>query len=261
MPICLPALTQRLCHSLMALLALRALQASYLTGPSIGNVLNFLVVEETCSEMKKRRLGNREVGFDSALESISGSTNLVKFSFDEIKKVTRNFSSDYIIGRGGYGNMYKEVLVDGSEVALKRFNNCSTAGDTSFTHEVEAWSLVHDGRALDVIEDDMPNKGPSQVLEKYVLVAVLCSHPQLYARPTMDQAVKMLETDMSIPSTLEQPIPLVAELNDIERSMSTSGSGMPMSPRGYSSYTYESDRPLELEGERQTSGSRVEKLS
>ncbi|KAH7517161.1 hypothetical protein FEM48_Zijuj09G0033000 [Ziziphus jujuba var. spinosa] len=261
------------------------------------------------SEMRKRRLGSREVEFGSALESISGSTNLVKFSFDEIRKATRNFSRDYIIGRGGYGNVYKGVLADGSEVALKRFKNCSAAGDASFAHEVEVIAsvrhvnlvalrgyciattpmeghqriivcdlmkngslhdhvfgyqekkLMRDGRALDVIEDDMPDKGPPQVLEKYVLVAVLCSHPQLYARPTMDQAVKMLETDMSLPSIPERPIPLVAELSDIERSVSTSGSGTLVSPRGYSSYTYESDRPLELKEESQTSGSRVEELS
>ncbi|KAH7510463.1 hypothetical protein FEM48_ZijujUnG0129600 [Ziziphus jujuba var. spinosa] len=124
-----------------------------------------------------------------------------------------------------------------------------------------AWSLVRDGRALDVIEDDMPNKSPPQVLEKYVLVAILCSHPQLYARPTMDQAVKMLETDMSIPSTPERPIPLVAKLSDIESSVSTSSSGTLVSPRGYSSYTYESDHSLELKEERRTLGSQVEELS
>ncbi|KAH7529215.1 hypothetical protein FEM48_Zijuj05G0160900 [Ziziphus jujuba var. spinosa] len=124
-----------------------------------------------------------------------------------------------------------------------------------------AWSLVRDGRALDVIEDDMPDKSPPQVLEKYVLVAILCSHPQLYARPTMDQAMKMLETDMSIPSTPKWQIPLVAKLSDIERSVSTSGSGTVVSPRGYSSYTYESDRSLELKEESRTLGSQVEELS
>ncbi|PRQ26214.1 putative non-specific serine/threonine protein kinase [Rosa chinensis] len=76
--------------------------------------------------------------------------------------------------------------------------------------------MVREGRALDVIED-MPEKDPPEVLEKYVLVAVLCSHPQLYARPTMDQVVKMLETDLSVPSIPERPIPLVAEIDDIER--------------------------------------------
>ncbi|CAN0915264.1 Probable LRR receptor-like serine/threonine-protein kinase RKF3, partial [Linum grandiflorum] len=67
---------------------------------------------------------------------------LVKFKFDKIKKATRNFSRDNIIGKGGYGNVFKGRLMDGSEVAVKRFKNCSAAGDASFAHEVEVISSV-----------------------------------------------------------------------------------------------------------------------
>ena len=98
------------------------------------------------SKRKKRkdRIRNLEMGSlgGSGLDSISESTNLVKFTFDEIKNATRNFSRDNIIGRGGYGNVYKGYLLDGSEVALKRFKNCSAAGDVSFTHEVEVIASV-----------------------------------------------------------------------------------------------------------------------
>ncbi|KAE8010137.1 hypothetical protein FH972_006528 [Carpinus fangiana] len=50
-----------------------------------------------------------------------------------------------------------------------------------------AWSLMQEGRALDVTEEDMPEWGSNQVMEHHVVVAVLCSHPILHARPTMDQ--------------------------------------------------------------------------
>ncbi|CDP03584.1 unnamed protein product [Coffea canephora] len=351
----------------------------------------------------------------SGLDSISGSTNLVRFTLDEIKAATNNFSRENIIGRGGYGNVYKGVLPDGSEAALKRFKNCSAFGDATFTHEVEviasirhvnlvtlrgycvatapyeghqriivcdlimngslhdhlfglnanklswptrqrialgtakglaylhygaqpaiihrdikasnilldetfepkvadfglakftpegmthlstrvagtmgyvapeyalygqltersdvysfgvvllellsgkkaiiatndgqpvvvtdwAWSLVRNGRALDVIEDGMPEIGPPEVLEKYVLIAVLCSHPQLYARPTMDQVLKMLETDdVPVPSVPERPIPLTADIDDIQRSASSSGSGHLSTANGYQPYTLEKE--------------------
>ena len=70
-----------------------------------------------------------------------------------------------------------------------------------------------------------------------MLVAVLCSHPELYARPTMDQVVKMLDMDLPVPSIPERPIPLIADIDDIERSMSSSGSGNLSTPRGYQPYS------------------------
>lgn len=84
-----------------------------------------------------------------------------------------------------------------------------------------AWSLVRKGRALDVIEEGMEELGPKEVLEKYVLVAVLCSHPQLHARPTMDEILKILETDVAVPTIPDRPIPLTSSRDDIERSMSS----------------------------------------
>uniref|UniRef100_F6HU00 Protein kinase domain-containing protein n=1 Tax=Vitis vinifera TaxID=29760 RepID=F6HU00_VITVI len=47
-----------------------------------------------------------------------------------------NFSWQNKIGNGLYGNVYNGILPDGSEVALKRFKNCTAAGDATFTHEV-----------------------------------------------------------------------------------------------------------------------------
>lgn len=104
-----------------------------------------------------------------------------------------------------------------------------------------AWSLVRKGRALDVIEEGMTELGPEEMLEKYIMVAVLSSHPQLHARPTMDQIVKILETDLPVPSIPERPIPLIANIDDIERSASSSGSGHLSSSAGYQSFPFGSD--------------------
>ncbi|XP_074573107.1 putative LRR receptor-like serine/threonine-protein kinase RKF3 [Curcuma longa] len=347
-----------------------------------------------------------------ALESISASTTLIKFTYEDIQLATRNFSRDNIIGRGGYGNVYKGVLADGTEVALKRFKNCSASGDASFAHEVEviasvrhvnllalrgyciattqmeghqriivcdlmqngslhdhlfateghrhrlswplrqkvavgtarglaylhtgaqpsiihrdikasnilldenfepkvadfglakftpegtshvstkvagtlgyvapeyalygqlseksdvfsfgvlllellsgkkafgsrsdgqafvvndwAWSLARRGRALDVIEEGMDELGPKEVLEKYVHVAVLCTHPQYQARPSMDQILKILETDLAVPAT-DRPFPI---LSDTENTESSSESALLSSSAGYQSFTFGKD--------------------
>ncbi|KDP21526.1 hypothetical protein JCGZ_21997 [Jatropha curcas] len=386
--------------------------------------------------LRKKKNGERISGRDAmsfGLESIKESTTLVEYNFDEIRKATKNFSRVYIIGRGGYGNVYKGELPDGSQVALKRFKNLSAAGDASFIHELEviasvrhvnlvalrgyctattpfeghqriivcdlmtngslhdhlfgsakrklswpirqkialgtarglaylhygaqpaiihrdikasnilldesfeakvadfglakftpegathlstrvagtmgyvapeyalygqltersdvysfgvvllellsgkkaltmsdntqpalvtdwAWSLVKKGRTLDVIEDGMPELGPQEMLEKYALIAVLCSHPQLYARPTMDQVVKMLETEQSIPAIPDRPIPLIADMDDIEKSVSSSFSGQLSSSAGYQPYTLESGHPSSHKEERSSSDSRPVEL-
>ncbi|GFQ02350.1 probable LRR receptor-like serine/threonine-protein kinase rkf3 [Phtheirospermum japonicum] len=373
---------------------------------------NRLFIQQSLNKMRN------DTNASSGLDSLSASTTLIRFTFDEIKTATKNFSRINIIGKGGYGNVYKGSLPDGSELALKRFKNCSASGDASFTHEVEviasvrhvnlvalrgyctattpleghqriivcdlmkngsvhdhlfglvdnklswptrqrialgtarglaylhygaqpaiihrdikasnilldetfepkladfglakftpegmthlstrvagtmgyvapeyalygqltersdvysfgvvlleilsgkkaltavndgqpalvtdwAWSLVRKGRAMDVIEENMPDLGPLEVVEKYVLVAVLCSHPQLYARPTMDQVVKMLDMDVPVPSIPERPISLIANMDDIERSVSSSGSGSLSTPSGYQAYAYEQEVHIE----------------
>ncbi|GAB2285774.1 hypothetical protein Dimus_020211 [Dionaea muscipula] len=58
-----------------------------------------------------------------------GSTNL---SMDEIRKATKDFSAENVIGEGGFGTVYKGQLRDGSLVAIKRakkdqYFNCRTA--------------------------------------------------------------------------------------------------------------------------------------
>ncbi|KAI3927801.1 hypothetical protein MKW98_023402 [Papaver atlanticum] len=362
----------------------------------IGGLL-FLFLRHKKLKRKKKRVKIMTRAF-SGLESIGHSTTLVRYTFDEIKRATRNFHRDNIVGKGGYGNVYKGVLPDGTEIALKRFKNCSASGDPSFTHEVEviasvrhvnllalrgyctattpyeghqriivcdlmrngslhdhlfgsvqkklswairqkvalgmarglaylhygaqpsiihrdikagnilldedfdakvadfglakfapegvthlstrvagtlgyvapeyalygqltersdvysfgvlllellsgkkaltsttdnqtllltdwAWSQVRRGRALNVIEEGMPELGSPEIMEKYVLLGVLCSHPQLYARPTMDQIVKIMETNLPVPAIPDRPISIVAEISDIERSVSSSGSG------------------------------------
>ncbi|KAK7396343.1 hypothetical protein VNO78_17273 [Psophocarpus tetragonolobus] len=384
---------------------------------------------------KKRKELSAAGTTDIGLDSMNQSTTLIRFAFDDVKKATRNFHRDNIIGSGGYGNVYKGMLLDGSPVAFKRFKNCSVAGDASFTHEVEviasvrhvnlvtlrgyctattnleghqriivtdlmengslydhlfgsakknlswpirqkialgtarglaylhygaqpsiihrdikasnilldhkfeakvadfglakfnpegmthmstrvagtmgyvapeyalygqltersdvfsfgvvllellsgkkalqtnddgqpsaltdfAWSLVRNGSALDVVQDGIPEPGPPQVLEKYVLVAVLCSHPQLYARPTMDQVVKMLETDESVPSPslMERPIPFISGRIDIEKS-ALSNSGQLCSPTGYQAYTLQARRKSNSKEEEQEGSSVAETVT
>ncbi|KAG0470174.1 hypothetical protein HPP92_016874 [Vanilla planifolia] len=44
-------------------------------------------------------------------DQIGASTTLIKFVFDDIRAATGNFSRENIIGQGGFGNVYKGVIV------------------------------------------------------------------------------------------------------------------------------------------------------
>ncbi|XP_059652569.1 probable LRR receptor-like serine/threonine-protein kinase RKF3 [Cornus florida] len=348
---------------------------------------------------KKEHVHRSAISSASALGLISKSIMLVKFTIQEMKEATRNFSRGNLIGKGGYGNVYRGILEDGSEVALKRFKNSSISGDAVFTHEVEviasvrhvnlvafrgyctamdpleghqriivcdlmhngslydhlfgsqearlswpirrkialgtarglaylhnaaqpaiihrdvkasnilldetfepkladfglakftpdglshlstkvagtlgyvapeyalygqltersdvfsfgvvllellsgknavlsfdggqaqlltdwAWSQVREGRVMDVIEKGIHELGLPEVMENYVLIAVLSTHPQLYVRPTMEQIVKILESNHAmVPQTPDCPLSFIAEISDIERSLTCTRSG------------------------------------
>ncbi|CAI9096354.1 OLC1v1032474C1 [Oldenlandia corymbosa var. corymbosa] len=69
--------------------------------------------------------------------------NLRRFQFRELQVATNNFSSKNILGKGGFGNVYKGHLQDGSIVAVKRLKDGSAlSGDTQFQTEVEMISLA-----------------------------------------------------------------------------------------------------------------------
>ncbi|CAL9111042.1 unnamed protein product [Musa textilis] len=69
--------------------------------------------------------------------------NLKKFRFRELQAATDNFSSKNILGKGGFGIVYRGHLTDGTMVAVKRLKDGSTAsGDIQFQREVEMISLA-----------------------------------------------------------------------------------------------------------------------
>lgn len=58
------------------------------------------------------------------------------FGFDTIRVATDNFSDANKLGRGGFGTVYKGVLADGQEIAVKRLSMHSGQGDGEFKTEV-----------------------------------------------------------------------------------------------------------------------------
>ncbi|XP_062207678.1 probable receptor-like protein kinase At1g11050 [Phragmites australis] len=73
-----------------------------------------------------------------------------------------------------------------------------------------AWTLVKAGRAREVLAKALREEHSTSVvaLERFVLVGILCEHVTVACRPTMPEALRMLEGDMDVPDLPDRPQPL-----------------------------------------------------
>ncbi|KAG6528093.1 hypothetical protein ZIOFF_010242 [Zingiber officinale] len=68
--------------------------------------------------------------------------HLKLYLFKELRTATNNFNSKNILGKGGYGIVYKGCLRDGTIVAVKRLRDYNSIGGLQFQTEVEMISLA-----------------------------------------------------------------------------------------------------------------------
>lgn len=69
-------------------------------------------------------------------ESKNDDLDLPLFDFATILDATSNFSQSNKLGEGGFGPVYKGVLKDGQEIAVKRLSRYSAQGTDEFKNEV-----------------------------------------------------------------------------------------------------------------------------
>ncbi|XP_030929334.1 receptor-like serine/threonine-protein kinase SD1-8 [Quercus lobata] len=73
---------------------------------------------------------------DQNIELQSEDLEVPFFSLATIVTATNNFSSDNKLGEGGFGLVYKGILTDGHEIAVKRLSRSSIQGLNEFKNEV-----------------------------------------------------------------------------------------------------------------------------
>lgn len=65
------------------------------------------------------------------------------FTYDELVEATDGFSDQKLLGKGGFGSVYKGDLQDGREVAVKLLKSGGGQQEREFRSEVEIISRVH----------------------------------------------------------------------------------------------------------------------
>ncbi|KAM1033414.1 hypothetical protein TB2_036400 [Malus domestica] len=65
-----------------------------------------------------------------------GSAESLQFNFDTIRIAADDFSEANKLGQGGFGSVYKGMLISGQEIAVKRLSKSSGQGVQEFKNEV-----------------------------------------------------------------------------------------------------------------------------
>ncbi|KAK1361177.1 Receptor-like serine/threonine-protein kinase [Heracleum sosnowskyi] len=152
--------------------------------PVVLAVTSALIVLSLFKKRKRNRKGRLNSNEDQNLE-------LILFQFKRICNATSNFSNDNKIGEGGFGSVYKGLLEDGQQIAVKRLSDNSRQGIDEFKNEVSLIAkLQHrnlvsllgyciEDMEMILIYEYMPNKS----LDFYIFdkeISRLLDLPKLY---------------------------------------------------------------------------------
>ncbi|KAE8672840.1 putative receptor-like protein kinase [Hibiscus syriacus] len=131
----------------------------------------------------------------------------------------------------------------------KALDLSSSSSPRAFLITDWAWSLMKAGKvdeALDrslIDSEDSVNSNPKAIMERFLQVGILCAHVMVALRPTILDALKMLEGDIEVPPIPDRPMSLAhpsiySEGNAFSISPALSG---PQLQKGDMLRLYESD--------------------
>ncbi|TYI16875.1 hypothetical protein ES332_A08G284800v1 [Gossypium tomentosum] len=141
-------------------------------------------------------------GFDTNIDSIPENPFLPTapkialslsnrmFTYEELATATNGFSDANLIGQGGFGYVYRGILVDGKEVAVKQLKVESRQGEREFKAEVEIISRLHHKHLVSLVGYCISETTRMLVYE-FVPNNTLEFHFHGDGRPIMDWSTRM----------------------------------------------------------------------
>ncbi|KAJ9163425.1 hypothetical protein P3X46_023093 [Hevea brasiliensis] len=112
------------------------------------------------------------------------------FTYEELLKATNGFSSQNLLGEGGFGSVYKGCLPDGREVAVKQLKVGGGQGEREFKAEVEIISRIHHRHLVSLVGYCISENRRLLVYD-YVPNNTLHFHLHGEGRPVLDWATRV----------------------------------------------------------------------
>ncbi|XP_062194597.1 brassinosteroid LRR receptor kinase BRL1 [Phragmites australis] len=134
----------------------KVIGASILVGVALSVLILLLLLVTLCKLRRNRKTGEMRTGYVESLPT-SGTSSwklsgvpeplsinvatfekpLRKLTFAHLLEATNGFRAEALIGSGGFGEVYKAKLKDGTVVAIKKLIHFTGQGDREFTAEME----------------------------------------------------------------------------------------------------------------------------
>ncbi|KAF8006992.1 hypothetical protein BT93_K1099 [Corymbia citriodora subsp. variegata] len=117
---------------------------------------------------------------DSNLQLPRPQVQLRKFTYHELKVATGNFSEENVLGEGGFGKVYRGILLDGSQVAIKRCAQPSVHAKVQVNAEVQVGSMARHRNLIQILgfcDSREPQKPAKKRKARAELVEYLLVYP------------------------------------------------------------------------------------
>ncbi|KAI9378003.1 hypothetical protein POPTR_018G022300v4 [Populus trichocarpa] len=104
-----------------------------------------------CSDVEKGLSLAPFLGKFSSLKMVSnrGSVSLIEYKI--LEKGTNNFGDDKLLGKGGFGRVYKAVMEDDSSAAVKKLDCATDDAQREFENEVDLLSKFHHPNIISIV--------------------------------------------------------------------------------------------------------------
>ncbi|KAM7490234.1 hypothetical protein LguiA_033155 [Lonicera macranthoides] len=176
---------------------------------------------ETMDELAK--MASTDSPNDQFVKDAIELTDVQSLQFDLgiIQAATNNFSNENKIGQGRFGMVYKGILANGQEKAVKRLSKSSRQGELEFKNEVVlvaklrnrnlvrllgfclkgeekilvyeyAWKMWKDGTPLELMDPTLVDSHVRNEVMKCIQMGLFCVQEDVDSRPSLAAIVLML---------------------------------------------------------------------